>query len=108
VLIKRISVVVVAVLAIQGVAQAMPAKQFPAGTVDFNHGSSVLASGGAATSDKPESKLFFTSDNRWWAVLGNSSGSQGPGAYLYELVNHTWRERMRLPGSIPGCEPTRC
>ena len=98
---KRISIVVVAVLAIQGVALAMPTKQFPAGTVDFNHGSSVVAAGGAATSDKPESKLFFTSDNRWWAVLGNSSGSQGPGAYLYELVNHSWRERMRLPGSDP-------
>jgi hypothetical protein len=99
--IKRISIVVAAVLAIQGVAQAMPAKYLPSGTVDFNHGSSVLAAGGAATSDKPESKLFFTSDNRWWAVLGNSSGSQGPGAYLYELVDHSWRERMRLPGSDP-------
>jgi hypothetical protein len=98
---KRISIVVFAVLAIQGMAQAMPAKQFPAGTVDFNHGSSVLAAGGAATSDKPESKLFFTPDNRWWAVLGNSSGSQGPGVYLYELVNHSWTERMRLPGSDP-------
>jgi hypothetical protein len=49
----------------------MPAKHFPAGTVDFNHGSSVLAAGGAAASDKPESKLFFTPDNRWgrcWAT----------------------------------------
>jgi hypothetical protein len=98
---KRISIVVVAVLALQGVAQAMPAKHFPAGTVDFNHGSSVLAAGGAATSDKPESKLFFTPDNRWWAVLGNASGSQGGGVYLYELVSHSWRERMRLPGSDP-------
>lgn len=98
---KRISIVVVAVLAIPGVAQAMPAKHFPAGTVDFNHGSSVLAAGGAATSDKPESKLFFTSDNRWWAVLGNASGSQGAGAYLYELVDHSWRERLLLPGSDP-------
>jgi hypothetical protein len=99
--IKRISIVVAAVLAIHGVAQAMPAKYLPSGTVDFNHGSSVLAAGGAATSDKPESKLFFTPDNRWWAVLGNSSGSQGPGAYLYELVDHSWRERIRLPGSDP-------
>jgi hypothetical protein len=98
---KRISIVVVAVLAIPGVAAAMPAKYLPAGTVDFNHGSSVLAAGGAATSDKPESKLFFTSDNRWWAVLGNASGSQGAGAYLYELVNHSWRERLFLAGSDP-------
>jgi hypothetical protein len=83
------------------VAQAMPAKHFPAGTVDFNHGSSVLAAGGAATSDKPESKLFFTPDNRWWAVLGNASGSRGAGVYLYELVNHSWRERVLLPQSDP-------
>jgi hypothetical protein len=92
---------VVALLAIHGAAAAMPAKYLPAGTVDFNHGSSVLAAGGAATSDKPESKLFFTSDNRWWAVLGNASGSQGAGAYLYELVDHSWRERMLLPQSDP-------
>jgi hypothetical protein len=99
--VRRISICVVALLAIHGVAAAMPAKQFLAGTVDFNHGSSVLAAGGAATSDKPESKLFFTPDNRWWAVLGNASGSQGTGVYLYELVNHSWRERLRLPGSDP-------
>jgi hypothetical protein len=98
---RRISILVIALLAIPGVAAAMPAKLFPSGTVDFNHGSSVLAAGGAATSDKPESKLFFTSDNRWWGVLGSSSGSQGPGVYLYELVNHSWRERMLLPGSDP-------
>jgi hypothetical protein len=99
--VRRISIFVVALLAIHGVAAAMPAKYLPAGTVDFNHGSSVLAAGGAATSDKPESKLFFTSDNRWWAVLGTSSGSQGAGAYLYELVDHSWRERMLLPQSDP-------
>jgi hypothetical protein len=99
--VKRVCIVVAVVLSIQGVAAAMPAKLFPAGTADFNHGSAVLAAGGAATSDKPESKLFFTSDNRWWGVLGSSSGSQGPGVYLYELVDHTWRERMRLPASDP-------
>jgi hypothetical protein len=98
---RRISILVVALLAVQGVAAAMPTKFLPAGTADFNHGSSVVAAGGAATSDKPESKLFFTSDNRWWGVLGNASGSQGAGAYIYELVDHSWRERMLLPQSDP-------
>ena len=98
---KRVSIVVAVVLSIQGVAAAMPAKLFTAGTADFNHGSSVLAAGGAATSDKPESKLFFTSDNRWWAVLGDANGSRGAGVYLYELVSHSWRERILLPQSDP-------
>jgi hypothetical protein len=34
-------------------------------------------------------------------VLGTSSGSRGAGAYLYELVDHSWRERMLLPQSDP-------
>ena len=57
--------------------------------------------GGAATGERSESKLFYTPDERWWAVLGNSTGSQGPGVYLYALVDHAWTERLHLPQSDP-------
>ena len=72
-----------------------------AGKLDFAYGAEVQVSGGAATGERSESKLFFTPDGRWWAVLGDTNGSQGPGAYLYELVDHAWVERLELEGSDP-------
>ena len=73
----------------------------PAGQVDFDYGTQVQVAGGAATGERSESKLFYTPDHRWWAVLGHSAGSAGPGVYLYELVDHVWIERLELPGSDP-------
>lgn len=72
-----------------------------AGQLDFHYGSHVQVSGGAATGERSETKLFYTPDHRWWAALGNSAGSDGAGVYLYELVGHVWTERFELPGSDP-------
>ena len=72
-----------------------------AGQLDFNYGAQVQVAGGAATGERSESKLFYTPDHRWWAVLGNSAGSGGPGVYLYELVGHVWTERLELPDADP-------
>ena len=85
---------------------AFPPTLAPSGKADFTYGARVDLSGGPATSAKPESKLFYTSDGRWWAALGTSggfvrgSGFISGGVYLYELGgDHDWRPRFRLRGS---------
>ena len=95
------SFVVVALLATAAPAHAAATKWIPKGTttLDFDFGSSVQSVGGAATGERAESKLFYTPDNRWWAVLGNTAGPEGAGVYLYELVNHVWQVRFKLPSS---------
>lgn len=82
---------------------AITARWLDKGQLDFNYGGDVQLAGGAATGEHAESKLFYTAGNRWWGVLGHSTGhlSQGPGVYLYELVNHQWQARFKLPSSDP-------
>ena len=75
-------------------------KLYPSGRLDLAHGSQVLSAGGPATGHKPESKLFYTPDGRWWAVLGVSTQSPS-GVHLFELVDHTWVSRFVLPGADP-------
>lgn len=101
-----------ALLALALSSQAQPLFAFPptlapAGTVAFGYGSRVELAGEAATVAKPESKLFYTSDGRWWAALGVSRGFAGGGfrrggVFLWELGNdHVWRARARLRKSDP-------
>jgi hypothetical protein len=82
---------------------AVAARWLDKGQLDFDYGSQVQVAGGAATGEHAESKLFYTPDNRWWGVFGNSTGhlSEGPGVYLYELVSHQWHARIKLPSSDP-------
>src|SRR5438067_5791227 len=82
-------------------ASAFPAKLSPSGQFDFDYGNTVGSAGGPGTGYKPESKLFYTDDGRWWAVFGTSGdGVNAAGVYLYELdANHTWQLRYQLPGS---------
>ena len=97
-----LTVTVMAFLVAVASASAMPAKLTPSGKLDFTFGSAVSAAGGAATGQKPESKLFHTPDARWWAVLGTSGNASAPaGVNLYELVDHVWRYRLHLPSSDP-------
>lgn len=69
----------------------------PSGVSDFAFAPSVKSAGGSPTGEKPESKLFYTNDGQWWAVLGDSIG----GVSLFELVNHSWQRRLSLPGTDP-------
>jgi hypothetical protein len=84
-------------------ASATPTKLSPNGQLDFTYGSTVEADGTAATGEKPESKLFYTTDGslRWWAVLGTSGPSPAAGVWLFELVDHAWVPRVQLPGAAP-------
>jgi hypothetical protein len=95
---RALFVSVAASLLFAGGAAALPAKFTPSGQFDMGYGSLSGSAGGAGTAYKPESKLFYTPDNRWWALLG-SAMPRGLG--LYELVDHRWRHRMTLPGSDP-------
>lgn len=93
------------------VAGAAPLSAFPVtlstnGQVDFPHGSAVGTAGGNGTAYDVESKLFFTGDGvtepiRWWAVLGTSGPTPAAGVWVFELVNHSWVARVRLPGADP-------
>jgi hypothetical protein len=83
-----------------------PARWSPAGRMDFSYGTDATTGDFPATRNKPENKLFFTPDRRWWAVLGIGNvqavrTSGGAGVYLLELVGHEWRPRLRLPGADP-------
>lgn len=80
---------------------AAATKWLPQGKLDFDYGSLTQSAGGSATGERAESKLFYTPDGRWWAALGTQNGSEGPGVYLFEHVDHTWVERIRLPSSDP-------
>jgi len=87
-------------------AQAFPTKLSANGRLDFSYGSSAQSAGGAATTAKPESKLFYTGDGvsepvRWWGVLGTSGPTPAAGVWLFELVNHAWVARTQLPGADP-------
>jgi hypothetical protein len=85
-------------------AQAEVDKWTPAGQRDFVFGSQVVVSGGPATGHKPESKLFYTPDGRWWAVLGTSGdGLRAPGVWLNELASHVWQPVFKFQG--PGADP---
>jgi hypothetical protein len=87
--------VVVAVLAVVRTAGAFPPMQSRSGHADFVYGADVELSGGPATGNKPESKLAYTPDGRWWAVLG-----AGAGVGLYERdASDTWQLRVVLPGA---------
>jgi hypothetical protein len=74
----------------------------PGGVADFPYGPRVVISTQPATEEESESKLFYTPDNRWWAVLGTSA-PQGPqpGLYLFELTDGSWQPRLQLPGADP-------
>ena len=87
---------------------AFPPTLAPTGKVAFGYGPRVELAGGAATLAKPESKLFYTSDGRWWGALGASRGFLGGsgfrrgGVFLWELGDdHVWRARFRLRKSDP-------
>lgn len=86
-----------------GNASAATAPWSATGVFDFDHGTQVKAWGGAPTGERPESKLFYTPDNSWWAVLGDSGTGavEGHGVYLYKLVSHVWQPQFRLPDSDP-------
>src|SRR5919197_963746 len=96
----------IAPLLISVPAGAFPSKLSANGELDFTYGSAVESSGGPSTGYKPESKLFYTGDGsseavRWWAVLGTSGPSPSAGVWLFELVNHVWTSRIRLPSADP-------
>ena len=87
-------------------ASAFPTKLGTNGQVDFAYGSAAGSAGGAGSAAQPESKLFTTGDGvlepvRWWAVLGTSGTTPAAGVWLFELVNHGWVARVKLPGADP-------
>src|SRR4051812_31026630 len=87
-------------------ASAFPVKLSANGEPAFAYGSSVASAGGAGTAYDPQSKLFYTGDGnaepvRWWAVLGTTGPTPAAGVWLFELVNHSWTPRVRLPGADP-------
>jgi ASPM-SPD-2-Hydin domain-containing protein len=100
-LLRSIAAASVAVVVGASSASAFPQKLTPSGKLDFNYGNTVAAAGGAATGQKPESKLFYTEDGRWWAILGTSGNSvTSAGVYLYELdASHTWQPTLQLAGA---------
>lgn len=92
---------VVALAAIVSLALAMPAgADVVAGIEGPVFGASVVSRGLEATGQKPESKLFFTQDGRWWAALGFGNVAT-PGVYLLELTEAGWVPRLRLAASDP-------
>lgn len=96
--------VVTAGSASTAIARPAPAPRIaaPGGRADFAYGPKVVIGTQPATEEETESKLFYTTDNRWWGVLGTSA-QQGPrpGLYLFELVDGSWQPRIQLPGADP-------
>lgn len=83
-----------------------PNRWSPDGHIDFDYGTDATIGGYPASRNKPENKLFYTPDHRWWAVLGIGDvpivrTAGGSGVYLLELVDHVWRPSFRLPGADP-------
>ena len=83
---------------------AFPTKLSSSGKLDFTYASAVKSAGGAGTTSKPESKLFYTGDGivepiRWWAVLGSPASSPAAGVWLWELDDHVWQPEILLPGA---------
>jgi len=70
------------------------------GSIGPEQGLGPTADGTSATGEKPESKLFFTEDDTWWAALGTSKDLP-PAVYLYRLDDRGWTPVFRLPGSDP-------
>src|SRR5436190_13037307 len=98
--------IILSVLVLGPRAEATSTKLTSSGQAEFTYGATVDSAGGAATGQKPESKLFYTGDGsteaiRWWGVLGTSGPSPAPGVWLFQLVNHTWAGVLRLPGADP-------
>jgi len=100
--IVAITAALAAMLVFAASAAAIPNRLYPQGKSDFVFGPAAQTFGGNPSGSKPESKLFFTPDRRWWAVLA-TSGSDGapPGLNLYELVDHNWQFRVHLPDTDP-------
>jgi hypothetical protein len=91
----RVLAALLAVLLGVAQADAFPPRLTSSGQRNLIYGATVDSAGGAATAYKPESKLFFTGDHRWWAVLGS-----GAEVALHELdASHLWQRRVRLPGA---------
>jgi hypothetical protein len=63
-------------------------------------GQAVTSRGAEATGQKPESKLFYTQDGVWWAVLGLAKDVT-PGVYLLRLGETGWTPVVMLNGSDP-------
>jgi Bacterial Ig domain len=99
-----LTTIVVLIVIIAPPASATPPKLSPSGQLDFVYGASPESSGGTATGQKPESKLFYTGGSgepvRWWGVFGTSGAqASSDGIWLWELVDHRWVARFELAGA---------
>jgi hypothetical protein len=79
---------------------ALPAHAATVGIPGPFRGSAVTSRGAEATGQKPESKLFYTQDDVWWAALGLAKDVT-PGVYLFRLDPTGWTSVLMLPGSDP-------
>jgi hypothetical protein len=71
----------------------------PGGHQDFVYGANA-AFGDGQSGNTAESRVFYTPDGIWWAVLGTSGDDQlAAGEYLYRLVDHDWQVVLQLPGA---------
>jgi hypothetical protein len=74
------------------------------GEADFTYGAgasiaTATASAQNGTGMEAESKVFYTQNGSWWAVLGTDNPT--PGVFLYQLVNDRWQQILRFSGSDP-------
>ena len=95
----RRPIIIVASLVVLG-ATAVPARAETVGIPGPFRGSAVTSRGAEATGQKPESKLFYTSDGVWWAALGLAKDVT-PGVYLFRLTPSGWSPVLLLSGSDP-------
>jgi hypothetical protein len=92
-----IRVALIGLLVIAAPARAFPPRLFSSGQRNLIYGAQVDLFGGPGSGYKCESKLFYTPDGRWWAVLG--SGNE---VALHVLdASHLWQRRVGLPGADP-------